>query len=218
MTTPNLRKSILPSLVSPDGPFVPTSTELDTRSELPPLPPPSATGEVAPFSGASVSNADLADSFRPDERMTRCRAKYWARMADRPLAGGTAPTLALAQQITQSASLAGWWRRPGFAEWFANERSSAEQIDWLFSLALNAAEDILKNEDPKAQGARVAMVKTVAELAGRLRPQGASPEDKKRKAIEAMSAEELKKLLSASGVRYETVGVLDVAIESAIKE
>jgi hypothetical protein len=132
-------------------------------------------------------------------------------MADRPMAAGATPGLALAQQMTQSASLKGWWAQGGFKEWFLNERALDEQVDWLMHLALRAAEDVLKNEDPKSAGARVAMVKTIAEMAGRLaKSSGGAGGDKKAKAIGAMSKDEITKLLGDQGIRVEQVVTLPV--------
>lgn len=56
---------------------------------------------------------------------------------------------------------------PGFAAWFLNRDENRQRLEYLFQLALGAAEDILMNTEPKAQGARVNMVKVVAELASK---------------------------------------------------
>ncbi len=196
--TPSLRKSVLPALVPNSGDIPSSETQ---------LPFPAQTAGA----GVSISTADLAASFRPTEQQALCRSRFWSRMADRPMAAGATPGLALAQQMTQSASLKGWWAQGGFKEWFLNERALDEQVDWLMHLALRAAEDVLKNEDPKSAGARVAMVKTIAEMAGRLaKSSGGAGGDKKAKAIGAMSKDEITKLLGDQGIRVEQVVTLPV--------
>ena len=90
-----------------------------------------------------------------------------------------------------------------------------ERLDYLLHLALASAEDVLLNTDPKAQSARVQMVKIVAEMAGKLKGgTAASPNqnanDKKKKAIEAMGKEELVQFLQDQGLSVQQV----VTIES----
>ena len=68
-------------------------------------------------------------------------------------------------------------------------------------MALDAAEDILLNQDPKAQASRAAMVKTMAELAGKLKPKGKemSAADEMRKIIAGMDMAQLSILLGKNG-------------------
>ena len=211
--TPSLRRSVLPSLVPDSGGPAPLETQLPTPAQTA-LPSVGRQSEA----GVSISNSDLAASFRPTEQQALCRTRFWSRMAERPLAAGTQPGLALAQQLTQSASLKGWWAQGGFKEWFLNVNAHEEQVDWLMHLALRAAEDVLRCEDPKAQGARVAMVKIVAEMSGRLASKAgqATAGEKRVNAISAMSKEEVQKLLEGQGIVIERV--LSVETPGNLKE
>jgi uncharacterized protein (DUF924 family) len=137
-------------------------------------------------------------------------------MADNPLVDARSITLAAAQQLTQSAALATWWQKPGFKDWFLSSTVVDERLDYLLHLALASAEDILMNTDPKAQSARVQMVKIVAEMAGKLKGGGASAgagsanaTDKKKKAIEAMGKEELVQFLQDQGLSVQQVVTIE---------
>jgi 2-oxo-4-hydroxy-4-carboxy--5-ureidoimidazoline (OHCU) decarboxylase len=113
--------------------------------------------------------------------------------------------------LTASAALAAWWVKPGFKDWFLSTSVTEERVDFLLHLALSAAEAILTNDDPRGQSARVAMIKTVAEMAGKLGSARASAapaataQDRKIQAIERMTPTELKEFLRASGVDVQTV-------------
>ena len=79
---------------------------------------------------------------------------------------------------------------PGFAAWFLNKDENRQRLEYLFQLALGAAEDILLNTDPKAQSARVNMVKAVSELAGKM---------PSRAAAGGQAGESIKELASSIG-------------------
>jgi hypothetical protein len=213
MTT-NLRKSVLPSLAAPaqssesapaTGHYPSPEASLSRTSQ------DTGTGIAE---GVSQTNTDLSTVFRPTEAQSRVRAKFWARMADNPLLDPRLVTLSQAQQMTNSAALANWWGKPGFKDWFLSSTVVDERLDYLLHLALASAEDILLNTDPKAQSARVQMVKIVAEMAGRLKGAGAGPSsvnaaDKKKKAIEAMGKEELVQFLQEQGLSVQQVVTIE---------
>lgn len=213
MSTPSLRKSVLPTLnASRQSAEETSSTGPNPSPEAPSsAPSPAAAGGIA--EGVSQTNTDLATVFRPTEAQSRIRAKFWARMADNPLLDPKTITLSAAQQMTQSAALANWWGRPGFKDWFLSATVVDERLDYLLHLALASAEDILLNTDPKAQSARVQMVKIVAEMTGKLKAAGssnaASAADKKKKAIESMGKEELVQFLQDQGLSVQQVVTID---------
>lgn len=210
--TQNLRKSVLPSIAAPAQ-----------SSEGAPISGPIPSPEAALLVSPQVTEEGLAEvrdfaPFQPTEAQARIRARFWARMADSPLLDPRSITLSQAQQMTQSAALATWWKKPGFQDWFLSSTVVDERLDYLLHLALASAEDVLLNTDPKAQSARVQMVKIVAEMAGKLKGSGASTgagsgnaADKKKKAIEAMGKEELVQFLQDQGLSVQQV----VTIESS---
>jgi len=215
----NLRKSVLPSIAAPvqSNEGAPTSGPIPSPEAALPV-SSHVTGEgLAEVSVTQLSSQDFAP-FQPTEAQARIRARFWARMADSPLLDPKSITLSQAQQMTQSAALATWWKKPGFQDWFLSSTIVDERLDYLLHLALASAEDVLLNTDPKAQSARVQMVKIVAEMAGKLKGSGAgagagsaNAADKKKKAIEAMGKEELVQFLQDQGLSVQQV----VTIESS---
>lgn len=217
--TPNLRKSVLPSIAAQAQ----SSQSAPTTGPIPsPEAAPLVSSQVYGDELAEVPGSQLQDSgpFHPTEAQSRIRARFWARMADNPLLDPRAVTLSQAQQMTQSAALGTWWKKPGFQDWFLSSTVVDERLDYLLHLALASAEDVLLNTDPKAQSARVQMVKIVAEMAGKLKggTSGSSAasinaSDKKKKAIEAMGKEELVQFLQDQGLSVQQV----VTLESNLK-
>lgn len=207
----NLRKSVLPAFNPPAS----NSTEAEDSPGLAPSPdavPPVPAQDRSEGSAEGSSLTTQDSVFRPTEAQSRIRAKFWARMADNPLLDPRHISLAQAQQMTQSAALATWWKRPGFQDWFLSATVVDERLDYLLHLALASAEDILMNTDPKAQSARVQMVKIVAEMAGKLKggmDQKQVAADKKKRAIEAMGQEELVKFLQDQGLSVQQVVTLE---------
>lgn len=207
----SLRKSVLPPVAVPSE-----ASQQATGTPAVPFPPPSlSNGSEEGGDPPSIDANDRGLLYKPTEAQARVKARFWARWSETPLAAPVSITMAQAQQITGSSSLASWWGRPGFKEWFLATSVTEERLDYLLHLALTAAEDVLLNIDPKAQSARVQMIKTVAEMAGKLQRGGPNAQeqmaDKKRKAIEAMGKEELVKLLEGQGIRIEQkVASIDV--------
>jgi len=205
----NLRKSLLPGLTSPQAPEAGEGTPQA----------PSALQQASPASLAAAGTD--APAWSPTEAQVRVKARFWRAWADQPLLSAKgAPTLATIQAVTGSAALKGWWAKEGFQEWFLNSRVGDDRIEYLMHLALSAAEDILLNDDPKAQGARVQMIKTVAELAGRTGARQAAATEKgaagaRQAAIGSMSKDELVQLLEAGGIKVERVVSVDVPTPSA---
>lgn len=205
----NLRKSVLPAISAPGV--------LSPEPESPGLNPSPEASSAVPVQASGVgiaeggSNIDVA--FHPTEAQSKVRAKFWARVADNPLLDVRNVSLAQAQQMTNSAALRGWWEKPGFKDWFLSATVVDERLDYLLHLALASAEDILLNTDPKAQSARVQMVKIVAEMAGRLKQGAQDPKaaaaEKKKKAIEAMGQEELVKFLQDQGLSVQQVVTIE---------
>ena len=210
----SLRNSVLPGLSSlaasaeptSDAPISDASQASASADDQAALPAPPILPGVLLSKTALASEADLAGSFSPTEPQVRCKARFWQRMGAFPPAGPM--TLALAQHLTGSGYLASWWQRPGFKEWFLSADSVNEKLEWLYHLALKSAEQILSSDDPKGAAARVAMVRAVAELAGKMNKgpdTSAGKTEARKKAIESMSREEIVKLLDASGIRVEQV-------------
>lgn len=136
--------------------------------------------------------------FIPTPSQRQVKARLVVRLADNPMIELSAITLAEAQQLTGSSQLKDWWGKPGFREWFLDQNEYRQRLEYLFSLALDAAEEILLSTDIKVQGARVAMIKLLAELSNKT-PKDA-PVKYKDEAIGKMSQAELEAFLEKSGI------------------
>lgn len=136
--------------------------------------------------------------FIPTPSQRQVKARLVIKLAENPIIELGSLTLAEAQQLTGSSQLKDWWGRPGFKEWFLDQNEYRQRLEYLFSLALDAAEEILLSTDIKVQGARVAMIKLLAELANK------TPKETqtryKDEAIAKMSQAELEAFLEKNGI------------------
>lgn len=129
----------------------------------------SAEAKPVPASEVGALAEAVGAMFSPTADQRKVKARFWTLMQSAPF--GTRPDKMGPEEIvrkTRTPALSNWWKTPGFKEWFLNNTEHQERLEYLFDLALSAAEDILRNDDPKAQSARVNMVKTVAELARKM--------------------------------------------------
>ena len=112
----------------------------------------------------------LGQAFRPLPSQRQAKTRYWALVSEQALVedlDGHDP-YELARTL-QCPPLPAWLENPQFRVWFGNKHEHLQRIEYLFDLALDAAEQILQNEDPKAQSARVTMIKVLADLANKRR-------------------------------------------------
>jgi hypothetical protein len=121
---------------------------------------------------ASVGNTAqiLGQAFRPLPMQRQAKTRYWALVSEQALLEelDAHDPYELARTL-QCPALPAWLENPQFRVWFGNKHEHLQRIEYLFDLALDAAEQILQNEDPKAQSARVAMIKTLSDLANKRR-------------------------------------------------
>jgi len=110
----------------------------------------------------------LGQAFRPSPAQRQAKTRYWALVSEQAIADdqdGIDP-YELGKTL-QCSALPHWWENNHFRVWFSNRHEHLQRIEYLFDLALDAAEQILQNEDPKAQSARVTMIKILADLANK---------------------------------------------------
>lgn len=110
----------------------------------------------------------LGQAFRPLPSQRQAKTRYWALVSEQALLEDldSHDPYELARAL-QCPPLPAWLENPQFKVWFGNKHEHLQRIEYLFDLALDAAEQILQNEDPRAQSARVAMIKTLADLANK---------------------------------------------------
>jgi len=112
----------------------------------------------------------LGQAFRPLPSQRQAKTRYWALVSEQAILEDldSHDPYELARTI-QCPALPAWLENPQFRVWFGNKHEHLQRIEYLFDLALDAAEQILQNEDPKAQSARVAMIKVLSDLANKRR-------------------------------------------------
>lgn len=157
--------------------------------------------------------------FKASKSQRAIKARFWTIISGSIT--GKNPhkmtTMEIAQTVRDNR-LMNWWAIPGFKDWFLNSTEHIERLEYLFSLALDAAEDVLLTDDPKAATAKVNMVKIIAELAKKMpsKEVNSFKDDK----IAKMSKEEIEAYLAEQGVsiRNETVVPIEAAKEEETNE
>lgn len=137
--------------------------------------------------------------YRPTDSDRRMKAKLITSLADNPLLDIDTITPMQVRHLIKSDCFTAKWDKQGFKNWLLNKQEHTEKLEYLFSLALGAAEEILLNTDPKAQSARVNMIKLVAELSRKM-PSKDDGTGGIAKAITQMDKAQLELLLSKGGV------------------
>ena len=157
---------------------------------------------------------DLAEEtgalFQPTKAQRALKARFWTILSNSMTSKNPhqMSQMEISRTVRDSRIL-NWWGLAGFQDWFMNNTEHIERLEYLFDLALTAAEDVLLSDDPKTSNAKVNMVKIIAELAKKMPSKGA--EKFQDEAINKMSPEELRSYLSQHGVKVEdTTKVLEV--------
>lgn len=110
----------------------------------------------------------LGQAFRPLPNQRQAKTRYWALVSEQALLEDLdSHDYTELSAILQCPQLPIWLQNPQFKVWFGNKHEHLQRVEYLFDLALDAAEQILQNEDPRAQSARVAMIKVLADLANK---------------------------------------------------
>lgn len=153
--------------------------------------------------GDILSSVAAEVIFHPTEPQRKLKAHLLAKLADNPLYDLASLTLAQVQEITSNSSVQKWWSVPGFSDWLLDKDENRAKLEYLFAMALEAAEQVLMNTDPKAQGPRVAMIKVLAELAGKMpgkQAREAAEREKDIKSVQSMDRTQLLEFLNARGL------------------
>lgn len=160
--------------------------------------------------GQTSNMSDLKDSlvYSPSASDKQLKSQFWLKAADNPLVDINNIKLADVHQIMGNTRVQpNCWSAPGFMEWFLNVDENRQRLEYLFTLALDAAESILMNEEPKAQSARVNMVKVISELAGKTPNKQAN--NGIEKAIGSMDKIQLEAFLQKNGMNMKLTASKD---------
>jgi len=175
-----------------------------------------------------VQAATVYLPFRPSESLMMIKCNFWAHAKDLVLDDSDV-TPALVEQCLPRAEasivLERWESDEAFVRWFTNSRMHVARIEYLFSKALNALEEIVDNNDPRNSLARCNAARQLGELAGKFISRGSQRgdgvPDSTRKAIAAMGQDDLLKFLqkNTADLRLPAAsGTLPVEEESAHEE
>lgn len=135
-----------------------------TPTDIPPISDKEIQEGLTPTTGAKVlaARTEIA-AFLPNPMQRAAKARFWKRM---DFADARDVNLPLALKVSGTAQLSRWWQLEGFSEWFANKDEAGERLEYLYMLALDAAENLLLDPDAN-HNAKVQMIKIIAQLAGK---------------------------------------------------
>lgn len=118
---------------------------------------------------AEAVDQALEEVYMPSVEQRRVKSAYLAAVSDDPSVDPKEPvTLARALQVTGQTRLTHWWKLTGFKEWFNNKDEYRQRLEYLNQLALDKAEELLYDDNPKTASARVSLIKTLMEAGGKM--------------------------------------------------
>lgn len=160
-------------------------------------------GKLRTATLSAIAEEVVVTSFRANSEQRRLKARFWIVYNENPLIDIRDITATDISKIVQDHRVQHWFSVPGFKSWFLNTMESRERLEYLFDLALDTAEEILLDTDPKTASAKVNMIKVVAELASKY------PKHQEQKFADAsianMSKEQLDDFLQRQGVEVRRV-------------
>jgi len=139
--------------------------------------------------------------YRPKARQRLAKARLMSAIQAQPLLDLKEMTCGQIEKIV-GIGLRNDWQQDGFQDWMLNRHEYDEKLELLFSLALDGAEQILQNTDPKAQSARVQMIKIVAELANKM-PARWQQSDPVKDTLNSLNQQEIEDLLGKHGLQLK---------------
>lgn len=142
-----------------------------------------------PRPAAPSAPAPGAAEFVPNDRQRRAKAALQAAVAEGRASKGTLGFADAAElsRLCKTPMVQQWASQPGFMAWFVDTENFGSRIAYLLDLALEAAEQVLLDPDPKSNSAKVALMTKLIGLKQDV------PEEKRQ-----LGEEELKQLIRAN--------------------
>ena len=81
--------------------------------------------------------------FVPTAEQRRAKAHFWVKWREGPTDDSGRITAAGAISLTGVAALEDWWRDPEFKEWFRNDRSFDQELEYAKDEALEILREIM---------------------------------------------------------------------------
>jgi hypothetical protein len=159
----------------------------------------------------------LAESliFQPGPLHRKWKARFWSKYVPNPLTDVSDCTFDEVNEIIRDSRVAKNWSNQAFREWLFNTDENRERLEYLFTMALDTAEEILMSESAQVS-AKVNMIKVLAELANKF-PSKNATERYVDDEINKMSELQLKAWLERRGIAprstkaIETLPSIDVS-------
>jgi hypothetical protein len=117
----------------------------------------------------SVDPAELAElngvMFRPTPAQKEAKARFWAIMNEGlQLKDPMSYSPTDVADLLRMPTLIRWFTEKGFKDFFFNKFEGEQKLEVLWDKALDAMSEILDTSDPKAQSARVSVIRLLAEM------------------------------------------------------
>ena len=135
-----------------------------TRKSL--VTPPTTPTEVRQVT-RDLDTIDDIVIYAPTDAQKKAKSRLLVRLEDNP-------TVALVDMSCEDASklasynFKNYWGQAGFKDWLCNKTDFRERVEHLAHMSLDAAEVILRSDDPKLASAQVSLIGKIAELAAKL--------------------------------------------------
>lgn len=141
-------------------------------------------------------------TFQPNKAQQQAKARFWVNYRNNPLTDLDDLTNAELVTLSGTESIRKWKNVSGFESWFFNRQEFTERVEYLAHLSLDALEQVIVNQDPKAQSARVNAIKVVADLANKMpKKESNGAGSFMDKAIASMDAVQLQAFLEKQGAK-----------------
>ena len=147
------------------------------------------------------ASEDILKPFKATVPQKKAKASFWVAYSDNPLTPVDDMTTAEIARYIPGTSVDKWMHISGFRDWFFNKNEHRQRLEYLYNLALDSAESILLDDDPKTASARVNVIKVIAELANKYPRQNESSNRYLDSTIASMDRAELEMFLEKQGVQ-----------------
>jgi len=122
--------------------------------------------DLKKITGTVIDSLSEEVVFLPSPKHRQIKSKFWTKFESIGLPASSI-TMSQAIALTNESSLKKLWEVPGFKSWFINEDEGRERLEYLFMLALDAAEHMLLDPDANAN-AKVNLIKVLATLTNKV--------------------------------------------------
>lgn len=117
--------------------------------------------------------------FRPTRSMRKAKSLAMAKLIKFPT-GITLIDVKQAYELTGMREIKDWWKNPRFVDWFTNDSSHTNRIDYLMFRQLDFLEEILEGDSEYSVREKLNAGKQVLEIKKELQSSGMSEFEKQQ--------------------------------------